>query len=240
MQYIIKSPVPQELIQWFDEQPVDDDGNKINCRYNGQKGGFTSHVKKIVRQLLLEDQGHICCYTGIRITDDTFHIEHIKPQSVYYKNYEDIDYKNLLAAYPKSSSGSHPHGAHQKKDWYEEENFLSPLTPQCENAFQFTLEGEIKVLDENDKAAQTTMNLLKLNESSLTELRKEAIQSLLFDEDNQVTLEDVVAIYKKIENRNSKGQFRPFCFVLRQACEEYIKRKKTQTRNKAIQSQSKK
>jgi hypothetical protein len=47
-------------------------------------------------------------------------------------------------------------------------------------------------------------------------------------------------LLEKIYDRDTKGQFRPFCFVLKQACEEYIRRKeKAQTRDKAIKSQGK-
>ena len=73
---------------------------------------------------------------------------------------------------------------------------------------------------------------------SLTEMRKQAIEAFLFE--SEISLKKAENLLEKIYDRNQKGQLRPFCIVLKQACEDYIKRKKqTQTRNKAIQSRSK-
>lgn len=70
-------------------------------------------------------------------------------------------------------------------------------------------------------------------------MRQQAIQTLLFE--SELSLQQAKDLLEKIYDRNSKGQFRPFCFVLKQACEEFIRRKKQkQTRKKAIQSQTKK
>lgn len=233
MKRIIKGKSPKELTQWFDGQPSNDQG-KINCRYND----LPSDVRAIVKQRLLQEQGYICGYTGIRITDTRSHIEHLKPQSAYFDNHEDVDYTNLIAAYPGPNAASCPYGAHAKAHWYHEEQFISPLSPQCETAFQFNLDGEITAHSAHDTAAQTTIDRLKLADASLTELRKEAIQSFLFD--SEISLKQAKDLLEKIYNRDTQGQFRDFCFVLKQACEEYIRRQeKAQARRKAIQSQAK-
>jgi hypothetical protein len=47
-------------------------------------------------------------------------------------------------------------------------------------------------------------------------------------------------LLEKIYDRDIQGQFWPFCFVLKQSCEEYIHRKKQkQTQKQAIKAQSK-
>jgi hypothetical protein len=47
-----------------------------------------------------------------------------------------------------------------------------------------------------------------------------------------MSLRQAKEMLEKIYDRNTKGQFRPFCFVLKQACEEYIRRgKQKQRRN---------
>jgi len=70
-------------------------------------------------------------------------------------------------------------------------------------------------------------------------MRQQAIQTLLFE--SELSLTQAKNLLEKIYDRNTKGQFRPFCFVLKQACEEYIQRgKQKQTRTKAIQSQPRK
>jgi uncharacterized protein (TIGR02646 family) len=237
MKRIEKSSSPKELTQWVKQQPTHK-GKKVNCRY----GDLTTEVKTIVKQRLLEDQGYLCCYTGIRISEATSHIEHFKPQSECNKDdenkYEDVDYNNLFAAYPdkdyETKYGACSYGAHARTNWYDEDLFVSPLSPQCEAVFKFTFKGAIQSVPDN-LAAQTTINRLNLAHDSLTEMRQQAIDEFLFE--SEISLKKAQELLEKIYDRNMKGQFRPFCFVLQQACEEYIRRgKQKQTRNKAIRS----
>jgi uncharacterized protein (TIGR02646 family) len=229
MKRIEKSNSPTELTQWVKTQ------GSINCRYNN----LPSDIRAIVKQRLLQDQGHICGYTGIRVSEGRSHIEHLKPQSCYFENHEDVDYTNLIAAYPETEAHRCPYGAHPKADWYDEAQFISPLSANCENAFQFSLEGEIIAHSAHHPAAQITIERLNLSHQSLTEMRQQAIQALLFE--SEMSLTQAKNLLEKIYDRNSKEQFRPFCFVLKQACEEYIRRKKQeQTRARAIQAQSRK
>jgi uncharacterized protein (TIGR02646 family) len=234
MKRIIKSNCPKELTQWFNAQPSNDSG-KLNCRYTN----LPSDIRTTVKQHLLTEQGHICCYTGIRISEGRSHIEHLKPQSRYSDNNEDVDYTNLIAAHPGTTAPQCPYGAHPKADWYDEAQFVSPLSANCETAFQFNLNGEIIAHSAHQPAAQATIDRLNLTHSSLTEMRQQAIQTLLFE--SELSLTQAKTLLEKIYDRNTKGQFRPFCFVLKQACEEYIRRKKQkQTQKQAIQAQSKK
>jgi uncharacterized protein (TIGR02646 family) len=234
MKRILKNNCPKALTQWFTTQPTTDKG-KLNCRYSD----LPSDIRATIKQHLLAEQGHICCYTGIRINEGRSHIEHLKPQSQYFENHEDIDYHNLLAAYPGSNAAQCAYGAHSKADWYDNEQFISPLSPQCETAFQFNLNGEIIVHSAHHPATQTTIDQLNLTHQSLTEMRQQAIQTLLFE--SELSLTQAKDLLEKIYDRNTKGQFRPFCFVLKQACEEYIRRKKQkQTRVRAIQAQPRK
>jgi uncharacterized protein (TIGR02646 family) len=225
MKRIEKSASPKELTQWCTAQ-----GN-TNCRYSN----LPSDIRAIVKQRLLHDQGHICCYTGIRISDRHSHIEHLKPQSRYYEKHEDVDYQNLFAAYPGSDFGQCGYGAHPKSDWYDEDQLISPLSAQCEQAFQFNQYGKITA-HPHHPSAKTTIEQLKLDNQSLAEMRAQAIDEFLFE--SKISVRKAQDFLKKIYDRNTKGQFRPFCFVLKQACEEYIRRgKQKQTRNKAMRSQ---
>jgi hypothetical protein len=95
------------------------------------------------------------------------------------------------------------------------------LSARCERAFQFKLDGEIQA-SSNNTAAKTTIDRLNLAHLSLTEMRQQAIESLLFE--SEISLKQAENVLEKLYDRNSKGQFRPFCFVLKQACQEYIRR----------------
>jgi uncharacterized protein (TIGR02646 family) len=232
MKRIIKTASPKELTQWFNAQPKTDTG-KLNCRYSN----LPSDIRATVKQHLLNEQGYICGYTGIRISEGRSHIEHLKPQSRYFEDHEDIDYNNLLAAHPGYDTGQCAYGAHPKADWYDDQQFISPLSPKCEKAFHFNLEGEIRAAP-NCSSAQVTIDRLQLSHPSLTEMRKQRIDTFLYD--SNTSLQQAQVLLEKIYDRDSKGQFRPFCFVLKQACEEYIRRgKQKQSRNQAIQSKPK-
>jgi uncharacterized protein (TIGR02646 family) len=226
---IIKSSSPKELTQWFNAQTRQDQG-ALNCRYQD----LPSDVRAIVKQRLIQDQGHICCYTGIRINEERSHIEHLKPQSRYFANHEDVDYQNLVAAYPGTAAQQCRYGAHPKADWYDEDQFISPLSPQCETAFQFDLQGKIQAIDENPAAAETIQRL-NLGDRGLTELRQQAIEAILFE--IPLRPQQAADLLAKIYDRNAKGQFRPFFFVLKQACEQYIQKlERQQARQKAMRS----
>ena len=264
MKRIVKSPSPKELTQWLrgqqklaQEQKLAK-GQTMNCRYKQ----LETRIKIIVKQRLLQDQGYLCCYTGIRISEKTSHIEHFKPQSEFYENHEDVDYNNLFAAFPGSDYGkdqdeekqgknqdeekqdekkrrSCPFGAHARTDWYDQEQFINPLSPQCETVFHFDLDGKISA-DPNNLAAQTTLDRLNLADPSLTDMRKDAIYEFLYESEIS-TKQAEVLLEKIIHNHDSKGRYRSFCFVLKQACEEYIRRRKQkQIKNKVIQSQTRK
>ena len=112
-------------------------------------------------------------------------------------------------------------GAHPKDDWYEEDKFTSPLNSQCEIAFRFNFSGEIQAI-KDDISAQTTIEKLKLDNPELTELRQKVIESTILNP--LLSLEEAKTLLKNIYQRDSKNKFRPFCFVLKQACEEYIRR----------------
>ncbi|MBK7994613.1 MAG: hypothetical protein IPK14_14885 [Blastocatellia bacterium] len=68
----------------------------LSCSYDNMERS----VKNVVHNSLIKEQGSICCYTGIRISVDSSHIEHLKPQTICVGN-EDVEYNNLLAAYPR-------------------------------------------------------------------------------------------------------------------------------------------
>lgn len=229
MKRIKKRSAPSELERWFRAQPIGDDGQKINCRYKH----MPSDVRAKIKKRLLAEQGYICGYTGIRIDERRSHIEHIKPQSKYYENHEDIDYTNIIAAYPGTESGECPYGAHIKKNHYGD-RFISPVSPDCETAFKFSLDGTIKGTSEN--ATHTIEDILKLNHPALNDMRQAAIDTVLIEAN--LSLKQAETLLEKIYNRDAQKRFRPFCFVLKQACQEYIRRKKKQQiRSKAIASQ---
>ncbi|KAB2893796.1 MAG: TIGR02646 family protein [Bacteroidetes bacterium] len=223
MRFITKQNPPHKLRTWFIGQPANDDGERINCKYDD----MPSDIRTLVKQSLLQEQGYLCCYTGIRISEDRSHIEHLKPQSLCENN-EDIAYDNMLAAYPGVHHPKAPFGAHKKGDWYDKTLLISPLTRNCEQRFRFTLFGKIKAADNSDLAASETITRLGLDHESLDDLRMQAIEEALYRSKKKPLsdkqLEGIIQGY--CDQDTHSRELRPFCFVIQQAAEDLLKRQK--------------
>ena len=228
MKHIIKSSSP-ELHRWFNAQPIVD-GHRINVSYDDMP-------KEAVKQSLLDEQGGLCCYTGIRIDEDNSHIEHLKPQSQCV-DHEDVDYANLLAAYPSNEC---PFGARAKGEWYDAQLLISPLDKRCESCFRFDLSGGIKPANENDPAVIETIRRLCLDHGSLTEMREKAIKNALFPRNHRRSEAQLHKITQSYCARNTRRQFPHFCFVIQQTAQELLgKIERRRKRKQAIRRQSRK
>ena len=216
MKYIQKGSTPRALRDWFEEQPVVD-GQRINCGYNN----MPSNVKDVVKQQLLEEQGGLCCYTGMRVDSRNSHIEHFKPQSVCIA-YEDVAYTNLLAAYPETSKRCQ-FGARAKDKWYDE-NLLSPLHQSCETKFLFKQSGKIAPSDNEDVAAIETIRRLRLDDPSLKENRQSKIDELLFPDNRPLRRAQMQRLIQRLYDRDRNGQFVAFCFVIKQVAQDLLRR----------------
>lgn len=218
MKYITKKSQPQELIAWIKNKSKDERKSSRLRSYDDMPGD----VRKAVKDSLILEQGGICCYTGRRITLETSHIEHLKPQAKCEKD-EDVDYSNLLAAYPSSNASTEcKYGAHIKKDWYDEHQFVHPLRRDCEIRFRYHLNGKIGSSILNDEGVLATIQQLRLDHAELERMRESAIYTMLFEEELSET--QVERIMNAMDDRDGNNNFRPFCFVLKQACEKYLKR----------------
>ncbi len=216
MKYIQKQTQPQALIAWVHGKSSNN--QSIAWGYDD----MPSDVRQAVKAHLIAEQGCLCCYTGRRITSDTAHIEHLKPQALCV-GHEDTDYKNLLAAYPGTNTRMVcRYGAHAKKDWYDEGLFIHPLRPDCEERLRYNMKGRISASNPSDQGAVETIKRLCLDHSELTELRAQAIDEALFGP--ELNKSQVQRLMDEVDKRDSEGCFRQFCFVIKQACEKYLKR----------------
>ena len=219
MKYITKRPQPQELIAWTRARTVDDNEQEITWTY----ADMPAHVREAVKNNLVAQQGGLCCYTGRRITQRTSHIEHLKPQDQCI-NHEDTDYQNLLAAYPSSAPNTPgcEYGAHKKANWYQEELFVHPRRRDCETRFRYRNTGKIVPTDPNDAAAAKTIQKLGLAHPQLEQMRKAAIEAAIYE--GKLTKPKAERLLAEMDRRNDQGHFHEFCFVIKQACEKYLKR----------------
>lgn len=231
MRWIQKKNEPPQLAQWRARYAGD-----INFGYKLMRGD--EDVVKAIIDTLLEEQGYLCAYTGLRIEDSSCHIEHVRPQEDCFAAGEaeqTVAYTNMVACYPSpNQKGKTLFGAVLKGNWPSTQEaylFISPLTQSCEDRFTFTLQGKIKYR-EGDAAAEKTIEKLGLNEGDLINARHGAIQGIL-GKTNNLRLKDARKRLQQLEHP-TRQRLEPFCFVLTQSLKAHIKRleKISQRKNK--------
>ncbi|AFY81208.1 retron system putative HNH endonuclease [Oscillatoria acuminata] len=226
MKRIRKTHPPREFLEWLKEN------EGLDCSYAALQGK-EAHI--VLKNHLLREQGFICAYTGVSISEEESHIEHIKPQSVCRtvpnpgKTYlEDVEYRNMVACFPQDGGDvSHGYGAPIKGGWWNEEQFVSPCQEDCERRFIYGWRGKISPSQENDTAANTTIDILELNAKSLKDRRYRAIVGFFGFSSKYKTKElgqrEAKALLTIIGKPNSGGKLQEFCFVFEQLSPKYIK-----------------
>lgn len=202
MKCIQKCDEPQGLIDW-----------KSSFRSFGGTPTYAelrNPQKTIVKQSLIDEQGKICCYCGIRIDMYNTHIEHLVPQSV--DESLQVEYSNLLA----SCEGENRlvHCGHNKENWYDPDKLISPLDTDCEQHFAFTYDGRIIPAYESEKtdASAETISRLGLDTEKLNSLRGAAIEGILFLPD--LTVEEIDRFLLECRRPNEQGELLPFASTL--------------------------
>ena len=91
-----------------------------------------------------------------------------------------LDYDNLLCSCQLELEKGEPrHCGNSKGSWFQENNFVSPLNPDCEKKFKYTFDGYIEPVDENDEPTITTIEKLRLGIDKLNKLREKAIEPFI-------------------------------------------------------------
>ena len=229
MKYIAKQGAPIMLTRWFEGQR-DEQGVYINVRYRH----LPSELKQQIHEQLILEQGTLCCYTGRRISIRNSHIEHFLPQN-QCTNHEDVAYTNLLAAFG-TEKHKEAYGAHAKAGWFDAELLISPLREECDDCFKFDRAGRIKPTDFKPLASKTTIEKLRLDHFSLTEMRQKAIEEALFKQ--KLGIKNLERVAQLIYNRNSTGQYRQFCFAIGQVAAQAIQSAKRRAKVKQMQNKA--
>ena len=221
MKKIIKQGEPKELIDF-----------KLNNRDTPGKIDYTSlgaRERVPIKAALLSEQGYLCAYTMKRISNNSSHIEHIKPESLCRKHKEegidtvsDLDYSNMLACFPSDRVKSKmPYGAHKKDNWWKEDGrgFISPLIVNCEDHFSFDMKGKISGKTDSGKE---TINILKLDHKILTEDRKRAIDAFIYDKNQKsISISKAQTAIGEITKMHG-DKYPEYCVCIRFALQEYV------------------
>lgn len=225
MKRIRKTHPPKEFLEWLQ------DNEGLDCSYDALQG---KEAHTVLKDHLLREQGYLCAYTGVRISGEESHIEHIKPQSICRtvsnpeKSYlEDVEYRNMVACFPRDGGDiSHGYGAPMKGGWWNETQFVSPCQEDCERRFVYKWKGKVSPTQENDTAAETTIEVLRLNATGLRDRRYRAIVGFFgFSSKRKtkaLTQRQARALLEAIDCPDSAGKLREFCFVFEQLLPKYI------------------
>lgn len=93
----------------------------------------------------------------------------------------------------------------------------------CEQAFHFTDNGQISLSDPDNQAAEATLRHLKLDDRSLTSLRKEAIAGFLDEEFlASASQEALQTLSVRVMEKKPDGSFEPFCFAIQQRLQRLL------------------
>lgn len=197
MKHITKGPEPPEYVQWKanaceDWQPT----------YNDLSG----IVKGTVKNALMEEQGHICCYCERRLSNDDSHIEHFRPQSD--SSVDPLDYSNMLCSCQHQLKKGEPrHCGNLKDHWFDDQLLISPFDLHCESHFTFTADGRIRPSRDIDVAAKTTITRLGLGIPKLNALREKAIEPFLDESLEPDEFAQFISGYLERDTEGHLGEF---------------------------------
>ena len=234
MRHIIKGHEPELFSGW----KQDNDGRDVVWE------DLASDAKRALREALLAEQGHICCYCGmrIRVTDEENEvhsaedddgqkkkderpiIEHLKPRSAFPEL--TFEYQNLLASCSGGQAAHPPRAIHcdkKKGNWYEEGLMVSPLNPDCEDYFVYRPNGTIEPTKHPGKnpAARETMDRLGLDIPKLNARRASALAPII-DALDLSSDEERQALIEGYSRPGREGRLAPFCFALVQVLKRYV------------------
>ena len=168
--------------------------------------------KNAVKASLMSEQGHICCYCERRLTESDSHIEHFRPQSDPLV--DPLDYANMLCSCQKNLNKGEPrHCGNLKDDWFDADQLISPIEPNCENRFRYMYDGCIRPFRKTDAAAEKTISKLGLGIPKLNRLRAKAIDPFL---DEALTEEELNLFVIGYLEPDLEGRFSEFWTTIRQ------------------------
>lgn len=215
MKKIIKNAEPPLLVQHRANQPA-------------FYIGLPAETKEALRQSLLSEQGHICCYCMRRIpekvTDDgdvtyKVKIEHYQCQDKY--PLAQLTYTNLYGACTGNEGKPKKMQTCDTKKANDDISInLLTNTPNCESLFKYNAEGEISSISDDEAINHQLNEILNLNMQTLKDARREIyleVQAHVEMESKQINGNDLKIKYFQREKQKwiakSDNKYKQFCMV---------------------------
>ena len=175
MRYIQKVSIPQffiddtaELEQWDDY-------------YANKKRNLKEHILK-------EEQSHLCIYCESKISNNSSHLEHIKPKNLDISNLT-FNYHNIVVScdgtcHNSDADNTKYHCGHRKDrvdTAFEETKFLNPVAVlKIREYFQYNFDNcLISPSDKDIEKAQYMIDTLHLNDGGLPKAREKALENFI-------------------------------------------------------------
>lgn len=185
--------------------------------YRNTEGVAFTAIKEL-KDALLEEQGHLCCYCLSRISFEKMKTEHWSPRSDRHLVF---DYKNLLA----TCTGNFCTGNHC--DTLKEDTLIT-INPtdrlnNVENIISYSSsDGSLIYPSEYENDIEKTLNLnnpiLKRNRLGVLNAVKQALIVRSYKEN------ECQRQLKNLQERNKEGQFLPHCMIAIKFLEKKLRR----------------
>ncbi|MBC7774569.1 MAG: TIGR02646 family protein [Phycisphaerae bacterium] len=202
MRHIRKNPSPQAFEDWKKaNNPTA--WNDLMSEPALREEGIVHYTKQELREALLKEQNHLCCYCQQRIENtESTKIEHLFPRNGADREQgkaKTFEYENLMAACDggsaanqmrnrvESATPSYPEYCDRSKK--EKLLPLSPLQPDVETRLTYSRADDkirIEPVGEDPEALFTVEIILNLNTPFLEKRRGEAIDGLIFKDEEML------------------------------------------------------
>lgn len=206
MKYIKKTQQePRVFNKWRHEGGWDASNDPQSPSWNPK----ARKIKQDIKELLLKEQGYICCYCEEQITNERSHVEHIQPKGLFQFAQLKSRYRNIVC-----SCNSTKTCGHAKKN---QEIKVVPIKNNCEKLFEYLDDGRIQGKNQD---ASDTICTLNLNTEQLNAARREIIDVFLYTTDT-LTLSEYDSLVQEYLKRNREGHFQRFWTVIKYIAERY-------------------
>lgn len=163
MQKITKGNEPAELTSWKRKNP--------HGRYDD-----LSHVERgAINETTLNEQFGLCAYCCKKIGESDSMNEHVEAQRLAPNR--TLDFNNIVASCTTPKQCDSAHGSQPLP--------LTPLMDECETELKFYFSGDVEGLTDRAKQA---IEVLKLDNKSLIEKRKQQIKILVMPPDTMESI----------------------------------------------------
>ncbi|MCV6637375.1 retron system putative HNH endonuclease [Candidatus Albibeggiatoa sp. nov. NOAA] len=145
---------------------------------------YFSHDKRTLKTHILQnEQNYLCVYCESKVSEQSSHIEHIKPKETYASL--TFEYSNLSVScngtcHNIDPDRTHHSCGHRKNNEYDENKFLDPT--KIENIREYFIYShdendhiKIQPSDKDKAKAEYMIDTLRLNDDSLAKARKNTL-----------------------------------------------------------------